>query len=67
MVPHQFAQTGTILFELLVQSSTIEMVERLRAGAGFEVSVQVACERLGDRPTVEHDDVTFRVNHESMD
>lgn len=62
LTPYEFDQSSSVMFELLVPPSTIEAIEKLRAGQGFEVSAQIACERVGERLATEHDDVLFRIN-----
>ena len=60
---HEHDQPGSLAFELLVSASTIEKIEEVRLGAGFNVRVAVSGERVAARYATQHDDVYFRISH----
>lgn len=62
ITPHENEQSSTLMFELLLPASTIEKIEALRAGEGFEVRLLLSGERVGAEYGPEYDDVLFRID-----
>jgi hypothetical protein len=62
LTAHEFDQSSLLSFELELSASSIERIEEIRSGGDIELVMRINCERIGDSRTVQHDDVTFRVD-----
>ena len=60
ITPHDNAQNGALMFELILPASTVDKIEAHRAGGDLEIFLQLAGERIGATHP-EYDDVLFRV------
>lgn len=60
ITPHDHAQNGALMFELLLPASTVEKIETHRAGGDLEIFMRLAGERNGGTYP-ESEDVLFRI------
>ena len=59
---HEFEQSRTEIFDLMVPASTIEKIEEAREGGGFELTMRISSERVGEQRLIEVEDVLFHIS-----